>query len=279
MTKTTCMLWLVAGLILTVAAPSRAQTPPPTQTPPPPTQTPPPTQVPPPVQTPPPAPKAPQTTSAFPTKNFFIDVNGGFQAASHSIAVTSTPLIYDEPAKISSTQKIGGGPLFDLSLGYRVWHDLAIAVGFSTTSSKSDAQVTASIPHPLFTDQPKTTTASISDLKHTERAVSVQAVWTSPINDKMDAAISFGPTFIKVIQNLVTNVNVPAGTQDATPVADQQSKTAVGFAIGGDVTYLINPRYGVGAMARYVIGKVDLPAASGLTVGGFQIGGGLRLRF
>src|SRR5207253_3915510 len=110
MTKTTCMLWLVAGAILTAAAPSTAQTPPPTQTPPaaqtpqqqtpPPTQTPPPEQTPPPAQTPPPTqtprtqPKSSSSVTSVPTKNFFIDVNGGVQAASHNIANTSTPTIY-----------------------------------------------------------------------------------------------------------------------------------------------------------------------------------------
>ena len=205
-------------------------------------------------------------------------MNGGVQAASHSIAVTATPTIYDEPASISSTQKIGSGGLFDLAVGYRVWHDVAIAVGFTTSSSKSDAQVVASIPSPTVTDQPKTTTATISGLKHSERAVNVQLVWTRPVNQKVDAALSLGPTFIKVDQNLATNVNVPAGTQDAIPVAEQQSKTAVGFQFGGDVTYLFTPRYGIGAIARYVVAKADLPSVS-LTVGGFQIGGGLRLRF
>src|SRR5581483_7271477 len=111
MTKTTTMLWLAAGLILTFAAPSGAQTPPPpTQTP---AQTPPPAQ--PPAKT-----KSSDSNSAFPTKNLFIDINGGVQAASHSLSTTATPTIYDETANISSTQKTGSGGLFDFGIGYRV---------------------------------------------------------------------------------------------------------------------------------------------------------------
>jgi hypothetical protein len=267
MTKTTCMLWTVAALLLTVAAPSTAQTPP--------EQTPPPSQTP--TQTPP-APRT-RSTTPLPTKNFFIDVNGGLQAASHSITATSTPIIYDEPASISTSQDIGSGALFDIGLGYRVWHDLAVSIGFTSSSSKSDATVVASIPDPIFTDRPVTRNLTASGLKHSERAVHIDLVWSRPINDKMDAALSFGPSIIKVSQGLVTTVNVAPGTQDATAAVDTQSKTAVGFNIGGDVTYLFQPRVGVGAMARYVIGKVDLASVQGLTVGGFQIGGGVRLRF
>ena len=49
---------------------------------------------------------------------------------------------------------------------------------------------------------------------------------------------------------------------------------------GVDATYLITPRYGVGALLRYTVGSVDLGGAdNSLTVGGLQIGVGARVRF
>ena len=275
MTKTTTILWLAAAFVLAAAAPSGAQTPP-TEQAPPQTQTPPP---PPPPQTPPAKAETPKTPSPPPSKNFFVDVNGGVQAGSHSFTVTQTPTIYDETATITSNQKSGSGGLFDIGVGYRVWHDLAIAVGFTTTSSKADGAVTATIPDPAVTDQPKTTNLTVSGLKHSERAVNVSLVWSSPISDKMDAAVALGPSFVHVSQDLA-GVTVPAGTSDAVAgTPNSQSKSAVGFHIGGDVTYLFQPRVGIGVMARYLIAKTDLPAVSGLTLGGFQVGGGVRLRF
>jgi hypothetical protein len=267
MTKKTCMLWLVAGLVVIAAARADAQTPPPTPTP---TST----------QTPPPAPRASQSTASVPTKNFFIDINGGFQAASHDFATTSTPTIYDEPARIVTTQKVGGAGMFDIGAGYRVWHDLAISLGYVYSDSSSDAQIAASIPNPIFFDQPVTRTLTASGLKHKESTINLDLVWSTPINGKMDAALSLGPSFIHVSQEVVTSVNVAAGTQDVTsPNVEKQSKTAVGFNIGGDLTYLFQPRVGVGVMLRYLYGKTDLTSVSGLTLGGFQVGGGVRLRF
>jgi hypothetical protein len=43
---------------------------------------------------------------------------------------------------------------------------------------------------------------------------------------------------------------------------------------------MVTPRYGVGGLARYSRGSIDLDNASdSLKVGGFQIGAGLRVRF
>jgi hypothetical protein len=48
---------------------------------------------------------------------------------------------------------------------------------------------------------------------------------------------------------------------------------------GGDVTYLLRPKTGIGFTARYTAAKVDLASVPDVRIGGFQIGGGLRLRF
>jgi hypothetical protein len=58
------------------------------------------------------------------------------------------------------------------------------------------------------------------------------------------------------------------------------SKTTGGINFGVDVTYLLTKKAGIGAIARYTWGSVDLEGAKdSLTVGGFQIGVGARYRF
>jgi hypothetical protein len=46
-----------------------------------------------------------------------------------------------------------------------------------------------------------------------------------------------------------------------------------------DGNYLITPTFGLGVYLRYAGASVDLPSQSGVKVGGFQAGGGLRIRF
>jgi hypothetical protein len=219
------------------------------------------------------APAAAQTT-----KNIFVDVNAGVQVASRTFVVDAFPTVYNERAIIRTNQEVGTAALFDVSGGYRVWRDLSIGLGFSYAGGSADAVMTAAVPHPLFHDRRVETTATV-DAKHSEKAVHLQAIWTVPVTDKMDASFAFGPSFINVSQDVVTGITVAAGTQNATPLTETQSGTAKGFHIGADLSYMLNPRYGVGGFIRYVGGSVDLPSVPELKVGGFQVGGGARLRF
>jgi hypothetical protein len=215
-----------------------------------------------------------------PTKNAFLDVNFGFQVNSQTITISSTPTIYGEIAFIDSSQKISGSPFIDVSGGYRVWKDFSIGLGVVTTFNKSsDSTVSASIPSPIFFDRRIVTTSTVSNLEHKERSAALLFGWTTPISDKLDATVTAGPAYIKVFQGLVANVDVVANSQTSTPRPEVQTATKIGFSIGGDITYLVTPRVGVGGVARYLAAKADLASVSDLKVGGFQVGGGLRVRF
>lgn len=219
------------------------------------------------------APAAAQTT-----KNMFVDVNVGVQAASRTFVVDAFPIVYDERAILSTGHEVGSAGVFDVTGGYRVWRDLSIGLGFSYAAGSAEAEMTAGVPHPLFHDR-RVETKHTVDAKHSEKTFHVQAIWTIPVTDKMDASFSFGPSFVNVSQELATGIAVAAGTQNATPTTETQSDTAKTFNIGADISYLLTPRYGVGGFIRYVGGEVELPSVPELKLGGFQIGGGARFRF
>lgn len=215
------------------------------------------------------------------TDKGFLNVTGGVQTGSHTIATDTTFDRYDELATVGTTQDISGGGFFDLSAGYKVWRNMALGVGYSWTSSKADAAVSASIPSPVFYDQPRAVTASAADLNHTEHGIHLMAVWMVPVTDKIDVGISAGPTVFQVKQDLPGALNITEPGPSVTGVdVTEINKTTIGLNIGVDVTYLLNKRVGVGGLARYTRGSADLDGATEkLTVGGFQIGGGLRIRF
>jgi hypothetical protein len=209
----------------------------------------------------------------------FISVNGGVHASSEDITVDATQTVYGESALIHSEQTVGGGPMFDISAGYRVWGNVSVAVGYSFFSDTSQAQMTASVPHPIFTDRRRENQLAIDELEHSQRSVHLSAMWTTPLADTMDVSVFAGPTFIKVRQDVANAITVPAGTQDAIPQTVEESKNTTAFHLGGDVTYAITPLVGVGGLVRFVIGSVDLPSAQDFSVSGFEVGGGVRLRF
>src|SRR5262245_31974431 len=68
-----------------------------------------------------------------PSKNIYVDVNFGGQPQSRSIATEMLPVVYNEVAIIHSTQEIGGSGFFDVLGGYRVWEDLSVGLGLTST--------------------------------------------------------------------------------------------------------------------------------------------------
>ena len=213
------------------------------------------------------------------TKNIFVDVNVGIQSASRTFVVAGAQTVYDESAIFSTSHEVGSAPTIEVNGGYRVWRDLSVGVGFSHASTSSDATMSASVPHPLFHDRRLASSVTAEGVMHTEKTVYLQAIWTVPVTDKIDVSFMGGPSFINVSQELVTSITVAAGTQTAAAVLETQTDTATGFNVGADLSYLLSPRYGVGGFVRYVGGEVGIPSVQELKVGGFQVGGGLRLRF
>jgi hypothetical protein len=249
MLKTTTIL-VMAGALAAVASEARAQTQPP------------------------------------PASLGFVNINFGTQPSSRTINTSSSFPVYGETATLTSTQENGSGAVFDIGGGYRFQPKIAgyqpnlgAGIAFSRFSNTSDSAITAVVPNPLIFDLPRTTTANVPDLKHSENGVHLQVLWFLPITNQVDVALSVGPSFISVRQDIVSSFTVPAGTQNATPVVTSEKKTGVGINLGLDGTYLFTRNFGAGAYLRYAGAKVDLPTVADLKVGGFQVGVGGRVRF
>jgi hypothetical protein len=215
------------------------------------------------------------------TDKAFVSVNFGAQAPSQSLTTTTTPAIYGEPSSFVSTQDVGGGAFFDIAGGYKVWRNLAVGLGITHVGSSADLTVNALIPDQLFFDQPRAVTTSVPNAHHSQTAINLTGTWVMPITDKIDIGYQFGPTIFLVSQDIpgIPTISEPGPTITSLPL-ESVDKTTVGIHFGVDLTYMITPRYGVGGIARYSWGSADLAGTDdSVTVGGFQIGGGLRVRF
>jgi len=218
-------------------------------------------------------------SSSAPASLGFVNINVGAQPASRTIEKHETRSVFGETATLSASQPIKHGVIFDMSAGYRVWHGLAIAIGYTHLGSTSDSTAVGVIPDPLIFDRPKTVTATQTGLGHSENGIHLQAVWFLPIDDKIDVALSIGPSFIRVKQELVSAFVIPPGTQNLSLTVGTEEGTATGINVGVDGNYLFTRNFGAGIFIRYAGGSVDLPSAPDLHVGGFQIGIGARVRF
>lgn len=212
------------------------------------------------------------------TDKGYVAVDFGGQFAAKSFDGQATFPLYDEEATVQTSQDGKSAPMFDMRGGYKVWRNLAVGVGFSWAGRSRDASINASIPDPDVFDQPRLVSLEAPGLKHSESALHFSGTWMIPVTDKVDVGLVGGPTIFFLSKEVASPLTVtdpgPVVTVDPT----EESETSVGFHLGVDLQYMLNKRYGVGGLMRYTWGKADVTGGD-VTLGGFQLGGGVRVRF
>jgi hypothetical protein len=210
---------------------------------------------------------------------YHFSVSAGGQFTSHEFSPVSTFTLFNETGTVTANQTVGGGFVFDVSGGYRIWRNVSVAVGVSTFNGNGEAAAIAAIPDPTFIGRPtlKSFEASdFGDLSQSHVAVNFQVMWTRALTQTVDLAVFGGPSIIRVSQQLAS---VTPDTNALPTTIDDSEVTGKAGTVGVDLSYRINPRYSAGAFVRYLGGQVDLPSAADLTVGGVQVAAGIRVRF
>ena len=223
----------------------------------------------------------------------FINTNGGYQATSTDFTDTVSFTLFVEEGDFTVGYGVETAPVFDVGGGVVLWRNLAVAVGASRFAQQDDAAVNARLPHPLFFNRDREASGTASSLRREEIAVHLQAIWMSPISSRFEIAVSGGPTVFIVDQDLVTSVShietfpFDTVTFDAA-TAKRQSESSVGFNVGADLTYFLfqgtgGTKFGVGTLVRFSRASIDFVSEDegivSVDAGGFQVAGGVRLRF
>lgn len=219
----------------------------------------------------------------------YVAVNFGIQPLTREFTEVSAPDIHDEASTITVEHNVGSGAFPDFFVGYRLYENFGVAVGFSAFSKSESPSLIAQIPHPIFGGQPRTASASAGELSHSETAFHTHLLYMVPMTEDIDVALLIGPSFYGVKQDFIQTVEAREGAPPFNTVSIgsvtrvEQSERAVAFTAGIDAQYRVTPRYGVGVFFRYSGASVDMPLVGGGTVtvdaGGVQLGGGLRVRF
>lgn len=216
-----------------------------------------------------------------------VNLNAGMQMKSETLTGTSTFTVYDEPGTLSSSQELGSGPTYDVEVGVRLWKSLTAGVTWQQATTSGDAAVAGLAPHPLYFGRPRGFSATLADLSRSEQAVHMSFGWLVPMGNRIDLNLAAGPTVFRVSQEVATSANLSEASAPFTSVtATVSSGTtkggATGFHVAADAAYRLTRNLGIGALVRYSSGNAEISVGSGrveTTAGGFQIGGGLRLRF
>ena len=206
----------------------------------------------------------------------FLDVNVGVQAPSQTLNSNATFQLFGETASVISAQTIAVAPVIDARIGYRTSDRFAVAVAVSGRKDESDGQAVASVPSPILFGSPTVTTLNASGLTRREIGYHFQLVWFLSVWRKVEVSVYGGPSVIHLRQAMS---GATATGQSVTVASANETGNAFGGNGGIDATYMANDRVGVGFFAQYAGGSANLPSSSGVKVGGFQGGGGIRVRF
>jgi hypothetical protein len=225
----------------------------------------------------------------------FVEVGGGGQGGSHLLTDTSRFPIYDEEATIAVSQTYGGGPLFHVGGGAKVWQNLLVGLTYTRFSQSMETAVLARVPNPLVLNRFREAQLRQNDLKHAERSVHLSAIYMVPLREDLTLGLSLGPSFTSVSHEFARDVRVgEAGGApfDAVNISDvafvRSSKTKATFNLGANLAYDLpfrlgdHARLGTSLGFRYSKGTVALDGASGpvdVKFGGPQITGGIRVGF
>jgi hypothetical protein len=221
----------------------------------------------------------------------FAGVSFGFEPGTEKASQTRNFGIYGEDATIASNSSFDANAIVDLNLGVRVKKNFGIGVAYHSGKASGEADVTGSIPSPIFFDRPRSFNERVGGFERTEYATHLQFGWMLPINDALDVFVYAGPSFYRVSQDVVADVTVgeqafPFANVVVSPVLSLAKRNATGYNIGTDVAYMLystdTVRVGIGGFLRVTGAQTELRAGDSTIeadLGGIQYGIGVRFRF
>ena len=210
----------------------------------------------------------------------FVNVNAGIQEGSQRLTLSVPVEVFGTSGTLDVDDGLIGGALFDVSGGVR-GPGFAFGAGFSHSRTSGSSNFTAStIPASAgsFTRSIKGITP---ELEHSERAVYVFAAVSKQVTRRVDLTLSGGPAFLHVRQDVPAAITLNAsGSTVLNMSTATEDESTVGVYGGLDFNYMFHRHIGIGAVARYMWGSVDLPnSTDSMTLGGLQVGAGVRMRF
>ena len=221
----------------------------------------------------------------------YINVGWGVESGSSAMSDTQVSSIYEETATVTSTSNFTSGSLFDVGVGLRIWRNLTVGAAYHQEQNDTEGRLTGSVPSPVFFNRPRTLDEAVPGLDRKESAAHLQIGWVIPIRDKIDVMVYGGPSFFRLEQETVSDVEfTEPGGSFTTVGADEEitvrKKSQTGYNVGVDGTYIVwtndSVRVGVGGFVRFTQAEMDvemLSTSQPTKVGGVQFGFGARLRY
>jgi len=218
---------------------------------------------------------------------FFVTAGGGLRYSSQATTEAGTFSLYDEAGSFSGSRKVGNVVFYDIGAGSHLTGKISAGVAVTLFQKANEVEYTALVPHPLFTGAVRTVGMTVKDMKHTETAIHLQAIYQLLSSGRYEANVFAGPSIILVKEDVLEAVTATETSSPYTAVNlagtfGKASKTAFGANVGMDISYRFMGSLGAGFMVRYTVASAKLPSAAAtrsVKLGGPQVGFILKYRF
>lgn len=216
-------------------------------------------------------------------------LNGAISPTTRSFDETRTFTEFLETATVRAEYETDSTFSPDLGAQVQVFGRLGVFVAFTSARRDETGRFSASLPHPLYLDRPRSLEGDLSGYAYEERAFHLDLAYGAA-RGRLDYALFAGVSLFSVELDLVDSVRYDHAypydgvtLREAPPRATKSNPT--GFNVGGRLDYRFGKvgHFGLGVQLRFTAAtaRPGAPAASGLEVdvGGLHAGGGARLYF
>lgn len=229
----------------------------------------------------------------------WVDVNFGVAGAAQSRVTTETNIPDGEGEfetyRVSYNAPTGAA--FDFGGGFMFTRVLGAGIQFTGTAHEDAADLSIRIPHPRFFDAHASDSGPTDQkLQRVEGGVNLSLVAALPTsNSRLSVRVYGGPTHFRLKADAINDIRylqhfglfTTANSVEITSwTSEEVEETGWGFHAGADLGYFFNRYVGIGGFARLTRGTVTFTPSDfavdedlDVRVGGFQAGGGLRVRF
>lgn len=225
-----------------------------------------------------------------PEQRFFLSVDGGGQTGSQLLQDRGEiGVLFGEALVLETNYGIErSGESFRTSATVRLLGGFGVGVGYIRTTAIGTGDTTVLVPHPIFLNRPRAATKAVTALGHRESMVHLHGAWIVQLNERVHIQFFGGPSLMHLEQAIVTNAVLgaevfPYEVVELLGVSGMEvEESGVGFNGGADFAFMIAPYWGIGGFVQYAGGKLDLQMLeepTSITLGGFQFGAGIRLKY
>lgn len=202
-------------------------------------------------------------------------------------SISWTQEVYQENATYSVDYDARKGNSLSLGIGYKLSNAVGIDLGLDIASRSLIAGNGASIPHPLYFNSPREAESS-KNHKIKENAVFLNLVYSIPFG-KLELDLYAGPAYFNTSTELTSAITYtesiyPYSSVSISTQSEKLKKNGFGFNVGSSLNFYMSKSFAVYVSARYLSAKANFLPTSGipelsLTLGGFKVGGGLKIIF